>query len=107
MIKRINKSYFMAVVLLYLCSGITAECAVVLIDDFSIPASGQTVTSKGQQSWVNLTASVLGGVRDGSVGCESSEADGNTTGQITGGQLYIETNKRASPSMYLSYDGTA
>ena len=107
MVKSIKIFCLIIGALLYFCSSFTAECAVVMIDSFTFPATTQTVTSKGQQSFVNVTDTVLGGVRDGSVGCESSEADGNTTGKIDGGKYEIYTNKKASPSMYLSYDGTS
>jgi hypothetical protein len=78
----------------------------VMIDDFSESATG-TITSRGQQAWVDNTLTVPGGVRDGSVGCESSDADGTTRMQISAGLFKIDTNKKAAPSVYLSYDGTA
>ncbi|WP_168433524.1 hypothetical protein [Pontiella sulfatireligans] len=78
-----------------------------LIDDFSDPAN-QTTTSQGNQTaWEDTTSSVIGGIRDGSVGCESSSSGGTTTAKFANGKLEVYTNKKASPSIYLAYDGTA
>jgi hypothetical protein len=78
----------------------------VMIDDF-LESATATITSQGQQAWVDNTPTVPGGVRDGSIGCETSDADGTTRMQISDGLFKIDTNKKASPSVYLSYDGTA
>lgn len=94
----------MSFTLLMVVAAVSGDTFV--IDDFSVPASGSAHTSKGQAAWYDTTSSVLGGIRDGSVGCESSELDGTTTAQITGGKFNVKTNKKASPSVYLSYDQT-
>lgn len=85
--------------------AVAAQATPILIDDFSEPS--RNITSRGQQEWVDTTATVPGGVRDGSVGCESSDTDGNTTMRINNGLFAILTNKKAAPSVYLSYDATA
>lgn len=80
--------------------------AVVVIDDFTEGTS--SYTSTGQQSaWDNSNINVLGGIRNGSVGCESSDTDGTTKANIQDGHFEVTTNKKASPSIYLGYDATA
>jgi hypothetical protein len=79
----------------------------VMIDDFSESATSTKTSTGNQEEWVDNTSTVPGGVRDGSVGCEWSDADGTTRMQIGDGLFKIDTNKKAAPSMYLSYDGTA
>ena len=95
-----------------LCAGLLfagpgALAGMLLLDGFDEPVSGSAHTSKGQSAWHDTTDTVMGGIRDGSVGCESSELDGTTTAQISGGLMEVTTNKKASPSVYLSYDRTA
>ncbi|OXU15110.1 PEP-CTERM sorting domain-containing protein [Sedimentisphaera salicampi] len=101
--KSILKSVLACAAFMLLVSYANAE--YVMIDDFSEP--GQNITSKGQQAWSDTNSNVLGGVRDGSVGCESSEADGRSTANISNGLFAVTTNHKAAPSIYLSYDGLA
>lgn len=80
--------------------------AEIVIDDFS--EADNAHTSQGQAAWADPGIDVMGGIRDGSVGCEDSESDGTTTANITkDGEFEVTTNKKASPSIYLSYDGLA
>lgn len=99
-----RKILFLMFVSVYMLS--VANAADVVIDDFSDPSNGNAHTSQGQSAWYESVTGVIGGNRDGSVGCESSEFDGTTTAQITGGEFTVTTNKKASPSIYLSYDQT-
>lgn len=100
-----NTKFGFSLFCLIALSAFPVGADLVMIDDFTEPS--RTITSKGQQEWVDYTSTVPGGVRDGSVGCESSDALGNTTMKIEGGLFKISTNKSASPSVYLSYDATA
>ncbi|MBN2686508.1 MAG: hypothetical protein JXR40_14600, partial [Pontiellaceae bacterium] len=101
-----NTKFGFSLFCLIALSAFPVGADLVMIDDFTEPSS-RTITSRGQQEWIDTTTTVPGGVRDGSVGCESSDTDGNTTMTISGGLFQISTNKKASPSVYLSYDGTA
>jgi len=77
----------------------------VVIDDFS--EGNRTITSRGQTAWYDTGLNVLGGVRDGSAGCENSPAGGLTTAKIQDGLFKVYSNKSGAPSIYLSYDQTA
>ncbi len=97
---------FLRTFLTALAMGSMVSADVIIIDDFTEPSS-RNITSRGQQAWVDVTGTVIGGIRDGSAGCESSDADGTTTARISAGIFSILTNKKASPSIYLAYDQTA
>jgi hypothetical protein len=79
--------------------------ATVVIDDFS--EGNRNITSRGQTAWTDSGLNVLGGVRDGSAGCENSDTEGLTTANISDGLFSVSTNPKGAPSIYLSYDGTS
>ncbi|NCD33004.1 MAG: hypothetical protein EOL87_06230 [Spartobacteria bacterium] len=85
---------------LLLCSH--TVFGAVVIDSFEDGDGNHT--SKGQSAWIDNPATVIGGIRDGSAGCEASEADGTTTARIGDGELYVFTNHKAAPSVYFNYD---
>ena len=84
---------------------VTNAFSAVVIDDFSQGTSAHTSVGK-QNAWDNSDINVLGGIRNGSVGCELSTG-GTTAANITAdGKFEVTTNWKASPSIYLGYDAT-
>jgi len=102
-------AYALIVVLVALCAHF-ARAGTIVIDDFSCGEGTHNSGGSGSQNqWTDTTngTCTLGAYRDGSVGCEIWEFNGNTMARVKDGVLEIITNDQSSPSVYLSYDDTS
>ncbi len=107
MLKLKKTTILWAVFLFFAAQSFAAE---IIIDTFASPTSQATYSSssKTQVQWTDSSSSgdILGGVRDGSVGCELSTDNNQSQARVGDGTFAITAQPKAGPSTYLSYDGT-
>lgn len=96
--------------------GLSQSTHGLIIDDFQEPTDSHEIKSNGgkQAQWTDPgndgsysdDVNVLGGIRDGSLGCESYDNTSSVSGDVGGGTLNVRSAGTSTPSIYLSYDGT-
>jgi len=97
------------VILLSLPGALPAHAEPMSIDEFTAPGTASTVKSTGgsQKPWsdTGLTATdTLGGIRDGSIGCEGVNTS-SVTAIVGAGAISLDATGGSTPSLYLGYDG--
>ena len=86
--------------------------APISIDEFTEPTTAVQHTSNAgaQVQWsdTGLTATLtVGGVRDGSIGCEYYDNISVIRATVGAGSLSVDSTGSSTPSLYLSYDATS
>jgi hypothetical protein len=86
-----------------------AFCSEIVIDEFTEPSAATYFSNKNSQvAWADSgldTADTIGGVRDGSIGCEYYDNTSNVKTTVGGGEIKVDSTGNSTPSLYLAYDG--